>query len=159
MSSSEQPAHKRHRSSSFFSSLLARRSLRRRTAAGPHMAVAHGHTKAAGGHSHGHECKHSHSHSHSHSAPESKHTCKNTVHEARERSEKRKNQPQSWIARKFTVFLTVGIIAYTWYVYVGRLCAPMIKQDASALGSRSMGSELSLSGLHGVAHSPTILFC
>ncbi|KAI1790547.1 zf-DHHC-domain-containing protein [Ganoderma leucocontextum] len=98
---------------------------------------------ATNGHGHGHGHRHVHAHAHAHdkatNGHEGKHTCKSTVHEARQRSEKRRNQPQPWIVRKFTVFLTIAIIAYTGYVYIGRLCAPMIKQDASALGSRSMG--------------------
>ncbi len=64
------------------------------------------------------------------------------VEEAREKSEARRNKPQPWIVRKLAVFITIAMIAYTWYVYVGRMCVPMIRRDAGALGSRGLGSKL-----------------
>ena len=64
-----------------------------------------------------------------------------SVEEAMEKREARRNKPQPWIMRKLAVFMTIGIIAYAWYVYVGRLCVPMIRRDAGALGSRGLGSE------------------
>ncbi len=71
------------------------------------------------------------------------------VEEAREKSEARRNKPQPWIVRKLAVFITIAIIAYTWYVYVGRLCVPMIRRDAGALGSRGLGSKfIHLDALH-----------
>ena len=42
---------------------------------------------------------------------------------------------------KLTIAIAAAIIAYTAYVYIGRLCIPMIKRESSSLGSRTMGSE------------------
>ncbi|TFK92154.1 zf-DHHC-domain-containing protein [Polyporus arcularius HHB13444] len=67
------------------------------------------------------------------------HKCMGIVEEAREKSEARRNKPQPWIVRKLAVFITIAMIAYTWYVYVGRMCVPMIRRDAGALGSRGLG--------------------
>ena len=57
---------------------------------------------------------------------------------ARERRQKRK---QPWIVRKFMVPITLGIMGYAAYVYVGRLCVPMIKRKRDAGAGRGTGSE------------------
>lgn len=67
--------------------------------------------------------------------------CGVSTHEIQEKRKARRNKPQPWIVLKSTVFLTIAITAYGWYVYVGRLCVPMIRRDAGALGSRGLGSE------------------
>lgn len=50
------------------------------------------------------------------------------------------NKPRPWIERKFMVGVVFAIVGYTWYVYVGRLCVPMMKRNNGALGNRAMGS-------------------
>ncbi|KAI8990374.1 DHHC palmitoyltransferase-domain-containing protein [Trametes punicea] len=70
---------------------------------------------------------------------EAEHTCFGVVEEAREKSAKRRAKPQPWVIRKFTILITIGIIAYAFYVYIGRLCVPMIRRDSGALGGRGMG--------------------
>jgi palmitoyltransferase len=60
---------------------------------------------------------------------------------AHERREKQGAQP--WIVLKLAVFITAGIVAYACYVYIGRLCVPMIRRRGGALGSRGLGSECS----------------
>ncbi|KAH8988336.1 zf-DHHC-domain-containing protein [Lactarius akahatsu] len=50
-----------------------------------------------------------------------------------------RNSPQPWFVLKLTVAISAAIIAYTAYVYIGRLCIPMIKRKSSSLGSRTMG--------------------
>lgn len=57
--------------------------------------------------------------------------------------------PQSWIALKLAVFITIGIIAYACYVYIGRVCVPMIRRSGSPLASRAVGS--ACFGLRGTA--------
>ncbi|KAG8936862.1 palmitoyltransferase pfa5 [Tulasnella sp. 418] len=47
--------------------------------------------------------------------------------------------PQPWILQKITILLVVGLIGLATYVYIGRVCVPMIRQDNSALGSRTLG--------------------
>jgi palmitoyltransferase len=42
---------------------------------------------------------------------------------------------------KLTIAIAAAIIGYSAYVYVGRLCIPMIKRESSSLGSRTMGSK------------------
>jgi len=59
---------------------------------------------------------------------------------ARARRDARKS-PQPWFVLKLTVAISAAIIAYSAYVYIGRLCIPMIKRKSSSLGSRTMGSE------------------
>jgi palmitoyltransferase len=59
---------------------------------------------------------------------------------ARKRRDARKG-PQPWLVLKLTIAIAVAIVAYTAYVYIGRLCIPMIKRESSSLGSRTMGSE------------------
>ncbi|KAH9053825.1 DHHC palmitoyltransferase-domain-containing protein [Lactarius vividus] len=58
---------------------------------------------------------------------------------ARKRRDARKG-PQPWFVLKLTVAISAAIIAYTAYVYIGRLCIPMIKRKSSSLGSRTMGT-------------------
>ena len=61
---------------------------------------------------------------------------------SRERRAKRKQKPMPWIVLKLAVGITIGIVAYTFYVYIGRLCVPMIRKNEGALGGRGTGSEL-----------------
>ncbi|KAH9920836.1 zf-DHHC-domain-containing protein [Epithele typhae] len=65
--------------------------------------------------------------------------CGVSAEEIQEKREVRRNKQQPWIVLKLAVFLTIAIIVYTWYVYVGRLCIPMIRRDAGALGSHGLG--------------------
>ncbi|KAI0728926.1 zf-DHHC-domain-containing protein [Fomitopsis betulina] len=58
---------------------------------------------------------------------------------SRERRARRKERPMPWIVLKLAIGITVGIVGYTFYVYVGRLCVPMIRKDEGALGGRAMG--------------------
>lgn len=58
---------------------------------------------------------------------------------SRERREKRKRKPMPWILLKLTVVVTAGIIAYAFYVYIGRLCVPLIRRDSGAIGGRATG--------------------
>lgn len=62
------------------------------------------------------------------------------MYEIKQRERERRNG-QPWIARKFIVGVVGGIIGYTYYVYVVRLCISMIRQRG-AMGSRAQGSEL-----------------
>ncbi|KAF8625506.1 hypothetical protein AX15_005337, partial [Amanita polypyramis BW_CC] len=38
----------------------------------------------------------------------------------------RGTKPQPWIVLKLMVFVTIGIMGYAAYVYVGRLCVPFV---------------------------------
>ena len=58
--------------------------------------------------------------------------------------EKRENRTPGqlkWIGQKLAVVLTSGIMAYTAYVYIGRLCVPMIRRSSDAGAGRGAGSE------------------
>jgi hypothetical protein len=46
-----------------------------------------------------------------------------------------------WIGLKLVVVITSGIMAYTAYVYIGRLCVPMIKRSSDAGAGRGTGGE------------------
>ncbi|KAI0791040.1 zf-DHHC-domain-containing protein [Abortiporus biennis] len=61
------------------------------------------------------------------------------VERSREKSERRKNKPQPWIVLKLAVGMTAGILGYAFYVYIGRLCVPMIRDNDGALGGRNIG--------------------
>jgi palmitoyltransferase len=71
--------------------------------------------------------------------------CCGVVQEAaaksRERAEQRRNKPQPWIVLKMTVGITLAIIGYASYVYIGRFCVPMIRDNAGPLGGRKTGSK------------------
>ena len=73
------------------------------------------------------------------------HTCCGILEEAHarsvERREKRRDEPLPWIALKVAVGITVCIIAYAFYVYIGRFCVPMIRGNTGVLGGRRIGSE------------------
>ncbi|KXN92539.1 putative palmitoyltransferase ZDHHC20 [Leucoagaricus sp. SymC.cos] len=68
----------------------------------------------------------------------SQHQCCGVVEEAAlQAREKRANRtkPQPWIVRKLAVFLTLGIMGYAGYVYIGRFCVSAIKRtDQSSTG-------------------------
>lgn len=79
------------------------------------------------------------------SARDSDAKCCGVVQEAaeksRERSEQRRNKPQPWIVLKMTVVITLAIIGYASYVYIGRFCVPMIRHNTGPLSGRRTGSE------------------
>ncbi|OCH92562.1 zf-DHHC-domain-containing protein [Obba rivulosa] len=71
------------------------------------------------------------------------HQCCGVVEEAaaksRRRRDARREKPQPWVVRKLAVAMTLGIIGYTFYVYIGRFCVRMIDRDSGELGGRGMG--------------------
>ncbi|KPV75488.1 uncharacterized protein RHOBADRAFT_53460 [Rhodotorula graminis WP1] len=50
-----------------------------------------------------------------------------------------KQGPDSWFVRKFAVGIVAAVFAYSYYVYVVRLCIPMVRMDDSRLGARAQG--------------------
>lgn len=44
--------------------------------------------------------------------------------------ERRYSKPQPWIVLKFMVAVTLGLLIYAAYVYVGRLCVPIIQRQS-----------------------------
>lgn len=58
-----------------------------------------------------------------------------------ERRSKRREKPQPWIVLKTAVGITAAIIVYAFYVYIGRFCVPMIRDNDGVLGGRKIGSE------------------
>ena len=60
---------------------------------------------------------------------------------ALEKRGKRTSGKLKWIVQKLVVVITLGIMAYTAYVYIGRLCVPMIKRESDAGAGRGTGSE------------------
>ncbi|GAA6027283.1 hypothetical protein JCM8097_002556 [Rhodosporidiobolus ruineniae] len=50
-----------------------------------------------------------------------------------------KTGPDNWVVRKFAVGIVVAIFGYSYYVYVVRLCIPMIRMQDNRLGGRSQG--------------------
>ncbi|KAF8064338.1 DHHC palmitoyltransferase-domain-containing protein [Lyophyllum atratum] len=72
-------------------------------------------------------------------------TCCGVIEEAAYRSrEKRaaRTKPQPWIVRKLMVAFTLGIMGYSAYVFVGRLCVDMIRRRDGVGGSRGTGIAL-----------------
>lgn len=72
--------------------------------------------------------------------PRNGHSSTTVNSDARARRSSRKG-PKPWYILKLSVGVTAGIIAYSSYVYIGRLCIPMIRRERNALGSRTLGSE------------------
>jgi len=68
--------------------------------------------------------------------------CADFNKDIQEKRRKRRSKPQPWILLKFAVFLTLGIIGFATYVYVGRFCIPMVTRKPGAMGDRVFGSEL-----------------
>ena len=60
--------------------------------------------------------------------------------EARARREQRS---QPWVARKMTIGICGGIMGYTFYVAVGRVCVPAIRREGSAIMGFSTGGTCS----------------
>ncbi|GAA5911002.1 hypothetical protein JCM6882_006745 [Rhodosporidiobolus microsporus] len=50
-----------------------------------------------------------------------------------------KTGPDSWFVRKFAVGIVVAVFGYSYYVYVVRLCIPMIRMENDRLGGRAQG--------------------
>ncbi|GAA5842481.1 hypothetical protein JCM11251_007326 [Rhodosporidiobolus azoricus] len=50
-----------------------------------------------------------------------------------------KTGPDNWFVRKFAVGIVVGVFGYSYYVYVVRLCIPMIRMQNDRLGGRAQG--------------------
>ncbi|KAF9481622.1 zf-DHHC-domain-containing protein [Pholiota conissans] len=72
-------------------------------------------------------------------------TCCGVIEEVTERArEKRYNRtkPQPWIVRKLMIGVTLGIMGYAGYVYIARLCIPMIRRERGAQAGRSTGIAL-----------------
>lgn len=57
-----------------------------------------------------------------------------TNYQVKKKRESRKG-PQPWIVLKSMVFGGIGIVGYSAYVYIGRLCIPFIKGRRKAAGS------------------------
>ncbi|KAF8147669.1 DHHC palmitoyltransferase-domain-containing protein [Crassisporium funariophilum] len=72
-------------------------------------------------------------------------TCCGTIEKATATArEKRENRtkPQPWFVRKLMVAITLGIMGYAAYVYIARLCLPMIREKAGAGAGRGTGIAL-----------------
>ncbi|GAA5958926.1 hypothetical protein JCM8115_000692 [Rhodotorula mucilaginosa] len=50
-----------------------------------------------------------------------------------------KQEPDHWFVRKFIIGIVVGVFGYSYYVYVVRLCVPMIRMQDNRLGGRAQG--------------------
>ncbi|KAG8884504.1 hypothetical protein FRB98_002367 [Tulasnella sp. 332] len=62
------------------------------------------------------------------------------INEEQRRKRANRTKPPSWITRKLAVFITLALIIFATYVYVGRACIPMIRRKVGALGhGRGMG--------------------
>jgi hypothetical protein len=64
---------------------------------------------------------------------------------SRRRGRRRNKGPKPWFVLKLSVAVATATIAYGGYVYIGRLCIPMIKRERDSLGSRRLGSEYPVS--------------
>ncbi|KAI0270885.1 DHHC palmitoyltransferase-domain-containing protein [Russula aff. rugulosa BPL654] len=58
---------------------------------------------------------------------------------SRRRGRRRNKGPKPWFVLKLSIAVALAIIAYAGYVYIGRLCIPMIKRERNSLGSRRLG--------------------
>ena len=53
----------------------------------------------------------------------------------------RYSKPRPWVERKMFIPVVMGIVGYTWYVYIGVICVPILRRDADALGGMAIGGE------------------
>ena len=58
----------------------------------------------------------------------------------------RYSKPRPWVERKMFIPVVMGIVGYTWYVYIGVICVPILRRDADALGGMAIGGEFFLGG-------------
>ncbi|GJJ14025.1 hypothetical protein Clacol_008282 [Clathrus columnatus] len=65
-------------------------------------------------------------------------SCSDIINESRERHA-RKDGRQPWLARKLAVAIVIGLVGYTYYVYVVTFCIPMVQQHRNALGNKRIG--------------------
>lgn len=70
------------------------------------------------------------------------HKCCGVVGESESETRKNRQRHQPWVIRKIWIPFTLGIMGYSGYAYIARLCLPMIKRTQGALGSRATGSVL-----------------
>ncbi|KAG6833410.1 hypothetical protein H0H87_007395 [Tephrocybe sp. NHM501043] len=71
--------------------------------------------------------------------------CCGVVEEAANRTLQRRaarSTPQPWIVRKLMVGVTFSAMAYSAYVFIGRLCVDMIRRLDGAGGSRGTGAQV-----------------
>jgi palmitoyltransferase len=71
-------------------------------------------------------------------------TCCGVIQEAKYQAREKHTQrtkPQPWIVLKLTIGITVAIVAYASYTYIGRFCVPMMLKQDGALGSQATGSK------------------
>ncbi|THH19180.1 hypothetical protein EW146_g1939 [Bondarzewia mesenterica] len=68
-------------------------------------------------------------------------SCFQFFSDASMRSQEKRAQrtKQPWLTLKLSIGIASAIIAYASYVYIGRLCVPMLKRSRNALGGRGMG--------------------
>jgi palmitoyltransferase len=73
-------------------------------------------------------------------------TCCGVIEEsaarAREDREKERSKPQPWLAQKFMVAITLGIMGYTGYVYLAVFVKPMIQEREVVVADRRTGIAL-----------------
>ncbi|KAJ3520605.1 hypothetical protein NMY22_g12678 [Coprinellus aureogranulatus] len=76
---------------------------------------------------------------------EKEHTCCGVVQESVERAREDRygpdagRKPQPWIVLKLAVAISLGLIGYAGYVYIGILVVPMLKEQHDAQGTRREG--------------------
>ncbi|GAA5884617.1 hypothetical protein JCM16303_003684 [Sporobolomyces ruberrimus] len=64
------------------------------------------------------------------------------------------NAPDPWLSRKLAVGIVVGVFGYSYYVFVVRLCIPMIRMERNRLGARVQGLVYLV-----IFHFLFVLFC
>jgi palmitoyltransferase len=75
---------------------------------------------------------------------QSNRSCCAVIEEAADQAHERRfnrTKKQPWIVLKMMVFFTAGVMGYTAYVYLGRLCANMIRRIPGSGGSHATGSK------------------
>ncbi|KAG9122964.1 palmitoyltransferase pfa5 [Ceratobasidium sp. 392] len=55
-------------------------------------------------------------------------------YEAEQKKRQENTKPQPWIVQKFIVGVVLGIVVWTYYVYVGRMCIRLLRRGETAKG-------------------------
>ncbi|GHJ87259.1 hypothetical protein NliqN6_3661 [Naganishia liquefaciens] len=59
-----------------------------------------------------------------------------------QRAREKAGRPDPWVTRKFFVAAVYALVVYAYYVFVGRLCVPMLQRKGDARGSVGEGAGL-----------------
>ncbi|KAG8731828.1 hypothetical protein FRC12_019550, partial [Ceratobasidium sp. 428] len=55
-------------------------------------------------------------------------------YQAEQKKREENTEPHPWIQQKFVVGVVLGIVGWTYYVYIGRMCVGLLRRGETAKG-------------------------